>query len=167
MHLSPDGKKLIQHFESFRLEAYPDGDHYSIGWGHNGPDVTPGMKITKAKADQLFAKDVKWAEEAITKNVKVTLDQYEFDALVSFVYTIGEPQLLTSTLLRRLNLGEKAAAADHILKWVYQKKAKLDWLVKRRGAERKYFLGESLENAIKAGEEEYVSYDLWLQSTGH
>jgi lysozyme len=167
MKLSPDGKKLIQHYEGCALEAYLDGKYWSIGYGHNGPDVEPGMKITKVKAGQLFLKDVEWAEEAVTKAVKVPLVQNEFDALVSFVFNVGEPQFLTSTLLKRLNLGERAAAADHFLKWVYANKAKDPGLIKRRGAERKLFMGHGIETAIQAGEDEHAIYRLWLQSSGN
>ena len=44
--LGAAGLGLIKSFEGCRLTAYkavPTEKYYTIGWGHNGPDVTEGM----------------------------------------------------------------------------------------------------------------------------
>lgn len=38
-NISEDGKYFIKHYEKCTLVAYKDGTYYSIGYGHNGPDV--------------------------------------------------------------------------------------------------------------------------------
>ncbi|HYX39928.1 MAG TPA: lysozyme [Oligoflexus sp.] len=162
MKLSLEGRRFIQALEMCRLEAYPDGKHkdgsdkWSIGWGHNGNDVKPGMKITQAKADALFLEDVAWAEAAVIKNVTISLQPNEFDALVCFVYNIGEPRFKTSTLLARLNAGDRAAAAHNFLRWNRYLGKINAGLVKRRAAERHRFLGFSVAASLKAGDQAHA-----------
>jgi lysozyme len=162
MKLSLEGRRFLQRLEECRLEAYPDGkkpdgtDKWSIGWGHNGDDVKPGMKITQAKADQLFLEDIAWAEEAVTKNVKVSLQPNEFDALVSLIYNIGATKFRDSTLLSRLNANDRGSAASNFLRWNRYLGKVNAGLVRRRAAERYRFLGFSVEASIKAGEEAHA-----------
>nr|WP_205208480.1 hypothetical protein [Chromobacterium haemolyticum] len=50
MNISANGIKLIQQFEGLRLKAYQDAvGVWTIGYGHTGPDVTPGLVITQAQ----------------------------------------------------------------------------------------------------------------------
>lgn len=82
---SKEGCKLT----AYRLEGET---YYTIGYGHCGPDVSKGQKITQAKADELFAQDLKSYESAVNDiNVKykLGLTQNKFDALVSFTYNCG------------------------------------------------------------------------------
>ena len=39
----------------------------TIGVGHTGPDVYPGMTITKDESRALFDKDTDWAEEVVDR----------------------------------------------------------------------------------------------------
>jgi len=50
---------MIKGWEGCRLTAYkcPAGV-LTIGYGHTGKDVKPGMKITQTQADALFETDV-------------------------------------------------------------------------------------------------------------
>ena len=45
------GLEIIKRNEGLRLHAYPDpatgGAPWTIGYGHTGPDVHPGMQITE------------------------------------------------------------------------------------------------------------------------
>ena len=57
MSISQNGIDLIKSFEGCRLEAYKalsTEQYYTIGWGHYGPDVTAGMKITQEQADAML-----------------------------------------------------------------------------------------------------------------
>jgi lysozyme len=51
-------------------------------------------------------------ESTIERLVKVTLQQNQYDALVSFIYNVGASAFGDSTLLRMLNLGDYQGAAD-------------------------------------------------------
>ena len=62
--ISNNGKQFIKDQETCVLTAYWDSNGYSIGWGHHGSDVTRGMRISKAKANQFFNEDIKVIEAA-------------------------------------------------------------------------------------------------------
>ena len=90
MRTSPAGIELIKDFEGLRLEAYPDpgtgGDPWTIGYGHTGPEVKPGLIISIEQAGALLKEDLVKFEEAVERLITVGLNQHEFDALVSFTY---------------------------------------------------------------------------------
>lgn len=94
MNLSEQGIKLIQHFESCKLNAYQDSKGiWTIGWGNtfykDGRRVKKGDKITQDQADELFKDIVPKFEQMVQKKIKRPLLQNEFDALVSFCYNAG------------------------------------------------------------------------------
>lgn len=165
LNISAEGIKFIQTFEGFLPEAVLDGNHYSIGWGHNGPDVKPGQKITKAKATVLFTKDLEWVEDVIDNEVKVPLLQHEYDALASLIYNIGGPQFQESQLLKRLNAGDRIPAAAHFTRFNKFKGSVKAGLVRRRAAEKALFLGLSHTQALKKGDEEYGIYNQRVQAS--
>lgn len=148
MKTSQAGIDLIHSFESLRLKAYPDpgskdGKPYTVGWGSAGSDIGPGTVWTKEKADQRFASDLSKFEQAVSLLVKVTLTQYQFDALVSFTYNLGIGSLKSSTLLKMLNEGYYSNAGLQLLRWTKNDGVEMDGLVRRRKAELKMFKGES------------------------
>ena len=136
-----DNISLIKKHEGLRLEAYlpTPNDVWTIGYGHTHT-AKPGMKITEKQAEALLRKDIAWAEKAVNKSVVVPLTQNQFDALVSFVFNVGEGAFSTSTLLRLLNSGDYSGAANQFLRWNKQKRRVLNGLTKRREEERKLFL---------------------------
>jgi lysozyme len=142
MKTSPAGYSLIKLFESVQYKAYicPAGV-WTIGYGHTGPDVVSGMKITQPRAETLLQKDIVKFENAITGSVKVELNQNQFDALVSFVFNIGIGAFKESTLLRRLNNKENpnTVAAEELPRWNKSNGAVLSGLVRRRLAEVELF----------------------------
>ncbi|UXO69971.1 lysozyme [Pantoea dispersa] len=140
MQTSNNGINLIKRFEGLRLEAYRDSVGIpTIGYGHTH-GVKIGDVITGAQADDFLREDLKVAELTINTNAKVKLTQGQFDALASFVFNLGSGNFVKSTLLKKLNTGDYAGAADEFGKWVNAGGKKLPGLVKRRAAEREVFL---------------------------
>lgn len=145
MKTSSSGHALIRQFEGDKLQAYicPAGV-LTIGVGHTGSDVKPGMKITQAQSDALLTADLAKFEAAVLRLVKVPLTQNQFDALVSFAFNLGAGALGGSTLLKLLNSGRYSEAAAQFSKWdkatVNGKKVALPGLTKRRAAEAALFL---------------------------
>lgn len=140
MQTSNNGINLIKRFEGLRLEAYRDSVGIpTIGYGHTH-GVKMGDVITGAQADAFLREDLQVAELTINTNVKVRLTQGQFDALASFVFNLGSGNFVKSTLLKKLNTGDYAGAADEFGKWVNAGEKKLPGLVKRRAAEREVFL---------------------------
>jgi lysozyme len=128
-------------FEGLRLTAYQDSvGVWTIGWGHTGPDVRPGLTITRAQAESLLRQDLGRFERGVAGLVKVPLSSNQFSALVSFSFNVGLGALGSSTLLRVLNQGNYTGAADQFSVWNKAGGKTLEGLVRRRAAERALFL---------------------------
>jgi GH24 family phage-related lysozyme (muramidase) len=137
MKLGEAGKELIKSFEGCRLTAYkavPTEKYWTIGYGHYGPDVKPGMRITQAQADALFDQDIQKYVKYVN-GLGLRLNQNQFDALVSFCYNCGPGNL------RKLCNGKSLAqiAKDMLL---YNKSGGkvLNGLIRRRKAEYELFV---------------------------
>lgn len=128
----------IKEFEDCRLKAYKPvaaEKYWTIGVGHYGPDVTEGMTITEAQAMELLRKDIAKFEDYVTAT-GLTLNQSQFDALVSFTFNCGPGNL--SKLIKGRDYQQ---IADAML--LYNKgadKKVLKGLVRRREWERNLFL---------------------------
>ena len=68
------------------------------------------------------------------------MTQGMFDALISFSFNLGAGSLKGSTLLKKLNADDRAAAANEFLKWNKANGKVLAGLTKRRECERELFL---------------------------
>lgn len=147
MKTSENGVNLIKRFEGLELEAYQDiAGIWTIGYGHTGDDVTPGMTITAAQAEAMLRRDLGPREAAVSDAVKVQLNQNEFDALVSFVYNVGAAAFRGSTALGRLNAypSDRIGAAE-ALTWFNKATVggvlrEVMGLTRRRAAEKELFL---------------------------
>lgn len=140
MRISSKGIDLIKSFEGLRLEAYLDSVNVpTIGYGHTR-NVRLGQTITVEQAEAFLMEDIHEFELAIQRLVCIPLSQNQFDALTSFTFNVGIGNLKKSTLLKKLNTGDIAGAANEFNKWVYAGKQKLKGLVKRRSKERLLFI---------------------------
>ena len=145
MKTSPAGIALITNFEGCRLEAYPDASLNripTIGYGHIGCGVMLGQTITQERAEQLLTADLARFETAVSGMLAVPVTQGQFDALVSFAYNLGPFTLQRSTLLRMLNAGDVAGAANAFQDWNHTRGETLAGLTRRRAAERDLFLSD-------------------------
>lgn len=135
MQISEKGIQLIESFESLRLESYQDvRGIWTIGYGST-LNVLPGMTITQEQAEQRLAQDLASAEAAVNVNVRVPLTQTQFDALCSFTFNCGNAAFKQSTLLRLLNQGDYAGAAEQFIRWDKAGGEVVAGLLRRRQAE--------------------------------
>lgn len=120
-NLSAAGLALLKAHEGFRAQVYQDSaGHPTIGFGHKllpGENFPQGVALDEA--ERLLKRDTEKAQTAIRSLVKVALTQSQFDALASLVYNIGVSAFAGSTLLKLLNQGFYAAAAEQFLQWKY------------------------------------------------
>lgn len=117
MRLSAIGLQHLKSVEGFSKRAYWDRGHYSIGYGHNGPDVKANDVISMKRAEELLISDIQWVMECIKRHVRVPVSGFQHDALVSFIYNIGCPQFRTSGVLRALNKGQHDLVPSKLLEW--------------------------------------------------
>lgn len=137
---SSAGLQLTKQFEGCRLTAYQDQvGVWTIGYGHTGSDVHEGLTIAEDQATTLLAADVAWAVTCVNKSVKSSINQNQFDALVDFVFNLGCASFGQSTLLRDLNAGKIAAAAQQFLRWNKAGGKVVAGLTRRRQAEADLF----------------------------
>lgn len=145
MQTSEKGIALIKQFEGCKLTAYQDSvGVWTIGYGWTQPvegkPIRAGMTIKQETAERLLKTGLVSYESDVSSLVKVGLTQGQFDALVSFTYNLGARSLSTSTLLRKINAGDYAGAADEFLRWNKAGGKVLNGLTRRREAERALFL---------------------------
>ena len=144
MEYSKNGAHLTESFEGLRLTAYPDpatgGAPWTIGYGHTGPDVHPGLTITQEQAEELLMQDTQKAAAAVNAKVTGDITQEEFDALVDFVFNVGAGNFAASTLLKKVNSGDIHGAAAEFEKWDMAAGKHMAGLLRRRHAESEEFL---------------------------
>lgn len=157
--IAPAAVALIKHFEGLKtlradgmVAAYWDalGECWTIGWGHTGLQhkdgtVYRGRVITQAKAEQLFRYDMDQFEARVERFVKVPLNDGEFGALVAFDFNTGGLTLSNgapSTLVRKLNAGDRAGAAKEFLRWDKAGDKTVPGLTRRRWSEARLFTGQ-------------------------
>ena len=147
MKISKTGINLIKEFEGCSLKAYkcPAGV-WTVGWGTtepvNGVKPHQGMVITQAQADALLVTHLKVYEDAVNR-LGTTLNQNQFDALVSFCYNLGTG-IFKGNLLTAIKSGNEYKVANQLL--LYNKArvngvlTELKGLTRRRQAERDLYL---------------------------
>ena len=132
------GLDLVRNSEGLSLKAYPDpgtgGDPWTIGFGHTGPEVKPGMVISRQRADELLALDMVRFEDCVA-SAAANPSSNQFSAMVSLCYNIGQGNFLKSSVLRRHNNGEHTLAGQAFSLWNKANGRVLPGLVKRRAAE--------------------------------
>jgi len=134
--------KFVAEFEGFEEEAYLcPSDVWTVGYGHTD-NVREGDTMSQETALEVLRVDLRLFESHVERLVDVSLTQSMFDALVSFVFNIGDGAFEDSTLLRVLNRGKYREAADQFSVWIKGGGVTLPGLVRRRAAEREMFLDE-------------------------
>ncbi|MGD0446791.1 MAG: lysozyme [Edaphobacter sp.] len=137
---SDAGLALTKQFEGLNLNSYQDQvGVWTIGYGHTGLTVHGGLTITQDQADQLLQSDVASSVACVNRAVTSAINQNQFDALVDFVFNLGCAALLSSTLLRDVNAGNFAAAAQQFLLWDHARGVVIAGLLRRRQAESDLF----------------------------
>ncbi|MAN11582.1 MAG: lysozyme [Sphingobium sp.] len=140
MKTSPAGRALITRFEGERLVAYfCPAKVWTVGVGHTGPDVRPGLTITRERSQEILAADLLRFERAVNR-MGGRMTQGQFDAMVSFAFNVGEGALKSSTLLKKHLADDYAGAARELARWNKAGGRVLPGLVKRRAAEAALYM---------------------------
>jgi lysozyme len=149
MQLSVAGLELLKQSEGFRSRTYLDVNGLpTIGYGHRllaSESFPNGIAETQAAA--ILVSDVREAEQAVERLVKVPLAQGQFDALVDFCFNLGAGRLAASTLLKVLNGGRYEDAAEQLLRWDVAGGVENAGLKARREAEFALWSGGSHEQS--------------------
>lgn len=144
MTTSEKGLRLIKLFEGLRLDAYicPAG-RPTIGYGHTA-GVKLGQTITKEKAEELLQQDLATPERVLNE-LSVNFRQEQFDALVSWIFNLGQGKFQGSTMRKRILAdADDVTITDELVRWVISAGKPSLGLKKRRVAEANLFLGKDL-----------------------
>lgn len=133
---------LIKSFEGFRPRAIlrEDGG-WIIGYGHT-LSAREGATVSEADAELLLRYDLLPVEKTVNETVPEDLNQHQFDALVSFAFSVGVDRFAGSDVRQRLNAGSPGEAADAMMGW--PEPALPETALRRRAAERALFVANPL-----------------------
>ena len=142
MKLTKEGIDLIKRYEGLRLTAYRcSASVLTIGYGHTSsagaPNVTDGMKITKAEAEKILRRDLKVFEDGVRNSLTRTIPDASFSACVSLAFNIGLGAWRKSTALKLINSGRYGDVPRAFALWNKGGGKVLPGLVKRRADEAK------------------------------
>lgn len=118
------------------------------GVGHTGGDLAQwiGKTIPDQQIDKWLDEDTDAAKNFVNKNVKVTLNNNQFAALVFWVFNIGVGAAAKSTLIKKLNTGDYDSVPQQLRRWtktrVNGKMVTSNGLIKRRADEIAYWLAD-------------------------
>jgi len=138
---SEKGILLIKNFEGLRLKAYQCSNLvWTIGWGTtiiNGTKVKSSDIINEEIAEIFFTEDIKIYEDIVNSNIKISLNQNQFDALVSHTYNTGG----SDTLFELINSQSNSVKICHWIENTYITSGGnlISGLVKRRQIEADLF----------------------------
>jgi len=136
---------LIRKSEGLRLTPYRDcAGILTVGFGHTGPDVKEGKRITMDDAEALLATDANHAADSVLKLTNGVVSQGQLDALTDFVFNLGSSKLQSSTLLKKHKAGNYAGAAAEFGRWIYCDGRIAEGLIKRRACETHLYLDGTL-----------------------
>jgi lysozyme len=131
---------LIAGYEGLRQKPYLDAVQIpTVCYGHTGRDIEPRW-YSQAECTAILRQDADKAAAAVRRLARVPMTQPVFDALVSFTFNVGEDNLASSTLLRKLNAGDTVGACNEIPRWNKAGGRVLPGLTARRAAEQKLCL---------------------------
>ena len=123
MKLDTNGVNFLTELEGLKLNAYKcSAGVWTIGIGNtfyeNGSKVKEGDVISKEQAYHLFYMVATKFEKVINENLKVKINQNQFNSLFCFVYNIGQTGFKNSTLLRLVNINPNDGnIAKQFLRW--------------------------------------------------
>jgi len=165
VEVSAEGVELIKQFEELHLSAQSDreGELY-IGYNHRGADICEGQLLHPEEAHTLLVEDARYYGRCVTTYVDPKLSQNEFDALVSFCFSIGSNAFLESSTLKLLNQGTKRSiVASELMREVPRKKStgELCFFSSRRTAEKALFLRKPKHPLL--GHSIYAKTETWLK----
>jgi lysozyme len=111
--------KLVRDSEGCKLTAYqcPAGI-WTIGWGQT-KGIKQGMTWTQNQADEDL---IKTALEVLNRAIKyspilATANMEKQAAIADFIYNLGVGNYATSTLKKKVDVGDWVSAASEIKRW--------------------------------------------------
>lgn len=128
---------FIAKHEGVILKTYLDPVNIPTSCVGHTKTARMGQSFTEEQCQFLFETDYADSFRALERSYKggAALSPEEVIAYSSLIFNIGSGNFASSTLLRKLNAGDRVGACKELPRWVYSKGKKLNGLVKRRAEE--------------------------------
>jgi lysozyme len=128
---------FIKAAEALVLTAYQDaGGSWTVGYGHTGEGVSPGLTIDEPQALAWLSEDIATAAARLAAKAQAEvieeLTDNEYAAMLSFVFNLGTPG---TGIWRALNGRRFDEVPVQMMRFVYAGGVKVPGLAKRRAAE--------------------------------
>ena len=108
--VSREGLLLIKSFEGFRPRTVLRRDGTPvIGYGHSR-SARPGAVVSETEAELLLQYDLMPIVALLNERVRLPLNQHQFDALASFIFSIGLERFQGSDVLEKLDADASASS---------------------------------------------------------
>lgn len=166
--VSANGVQMIMRLEGTRDTVYLDAVGLpTVGVGHlltkdelssgriiaaNGGIIDIRKPLSYGDIYALLMDDLEEYEYAINTNITQTLNQHQFDALVSWAFNVGAGAVARSTLRKLLNAGNFEAVPAQLRRWDKAGGRVLRGLQNRRDAEVSMWLGQYSDNTVTIAE---------------
>lgn len=119
MKFSKNGINILKSLEKFEGKPYKDlAGNPTIGYGHK---IKPGetfTTLTEFEAESLLIQDCEPIEKFINVHLKTLVTQNQFDALVMFIFNIGNSAFLSSQVFEDLKNKQYDEATKPWAKWI-------------------------------------------------
>ena len=148
MHISEAGVEFIKSFEGFSPTVHEDTTGWAIGYGTQCGEFDYPLGITEEQGEELMRADLASMEASLNASLAsmgITLEQHEYDALVSFTYNLGIGWLGSDyQIYAMLSSGHGGYSDDAVVnifaRYCHVGSEISDGLLQRRLAEAKLFL---------------------------
>ncbi|MGC3003762.1 lysozyme [Streptomyces sp. G35A] len=135
------GAFLVAPFEGKENKVYVDPVGILTScYGHTGNELKKGQVFTDEQCLDQLAEDLLEHDKKMLRYVYVPLSEEEHAAYLSFTYNVGVGAFKNSTLLKKLNAGDRVGACNELTRWNKAGGKVLNGLTKRRQAEREMCL---------------------------
>ena len=120
--ISKNGLNVLKLLEckngEFDPVPYKDiAGHLTIGFGHK---ILPNEfydYINEDEATEILSRDVSIAEFCLNRNIRVKLNQNQYDALVLLTYNIGTGAFIRSGVYRNIQRDDFSQALSYWARW--------------------------------------------------
>lgn len=127
---------LIKPLEGIEYKPYYDVvGVLTVCYGHTGSDIIKDKLYSQSECDALLEKDLAKVKKQIDPMIVVIIPETTRAALYSFTYNVGVGNFSSSTLLKRLNIGDISGACGELKRWVYAAGKPWKGLITRRQIE--------------------------------
>lgn len=157
-NISDNGLHFTAAWEKFAGTAYratPAEKYLTYGYGHYGPDVQPGQKITEGQALLLLNRDMAKAVRKADSLVHPVFNQAQFDAICDLCFNVGTGVIEKDDVLGdfddAVRLGKVAECRRIMGQFVYQKGKIMLGLRRRAAGRQALFDGKSWQEAEAIG----------------